>query len=96
MQPPDVIVDYWLDLRQRLLAHGFVQTTLTYFEREDIHQTDRRFIYEEAGFNPEVYDALGFGPPAPVAIGAGEARATSIPRPDPCRDKERATKPAGK
>jgi oxygen-independent coproporphyrinogen-3 oxidase len=62
MQAPDVMVDYWLTLRERLLERGFVQTTLTNFERTDIHKTDRRFIYEEASFNPDVYDALGFGP----------------------------------
>ena len=62
MQAPDVIVEHWLNLRDRLLAHGFVQTTLTNFERADVHQTDRRFIYEAASFNPDVYDALGFGP----------------------------------
>ena len=57
-----VMVEYWLNLRKRLLERGFVQTTLTNFERTDIHKTDRRFIYEEASFNPDVYDALGFGP----------------------------------
>lgn len=62
MQKPGVIVNYWLDLRERLLRHGFVQTTLTNFEREEVHKTDRRFIYEKASFNPDVYDALGFGP----------------------------------
>jgi len=62
MQAPGVVVDCWLKLRERLLAHGFVQTTLTNFEREDTHKTDRRFQYEAASFNPDVYDALGFGP----------------------------------
>lgn len=62
MKAPDAMMEYWLDLRERLLARGFVQTTLTNFERKEIHATDRRFIYEEASFNPDVYDALGFGP----------------------------------
>jgi coproporphyrinogen III oxidase-like Fe-S oxidoreductase len=62
MKEPEVIAEYWLDLRERLLRNGFIQTTLTNFEREDIHKTNRRFIYEEASFNPDVYDALGFGP----------------------------------
>jgi oxygen-independent coproporphyrinogen-3 oxidase len=62
MKEPETIAEYWLDLRERLLKSGFVQTTLTNFEREEIHKTDRRFIYEEASFNPDVYDALGFGP----------------------------------
>ncbi|HTV39203.1 MAG TPA: radical SAM protein [Candidatus Sulfotelmatobacter sp.] len=62
MPAPAVIADYWLNLRQRLLSNGFVQTTLTNFERYDVNKTNRRFIYEEASFNPDVYDALGFGP----------------------------------
>jgi oxygen-independent coproporphyrinogen-3 oxidase len=62
MKEPGVIAEYWLALRERLLTSGFVQTTLTNFEREDIHKTERRFIYEAASFNPDVYDALGFGP----------------------------------
>jgi coproporphyrinogen III oxidase-like Fe-S oxidoreductase len=62
MPAPAVIADYWLNLRQRLLSNGYVQTTLTNFERHDINKTDRRFIYEESSFNPDVYDALGFGP----------------------------------
>lgn len=62
MKKPGVILNYWLDLRERLLKHGFVQATLTNFEREEVHKTDRRFIYEAASFNPDVYDALGFGP----------------------------------
>jgi oxygen-independent coproporphyrinogen-3 oxidase len=62
MKPPEVVVEHWLKLREQLLAHGFVQTTLTNFERADVNQTDRRFLYEIAGFNPDVYDALGFGP----------------------------------
>jgi coproporphyrinogen III oxidase-like Fe-S oxidoreductase len=62
MPAPSVIADYWLNLRQRLLANGFVQTTLTNFERYDVNKTNRRFIYEEASYNPDVYDALGFGP----------------------------------
>jgi oxygen-independent coproporphyrinogen-3 oxidase len=62
MKEPAVLVDYWLDLRERLLRNGYVQTTLTNFERADVNQSDRRFVYERAGFNPESYDALGFGP----------------------------------
>lgn len=62
MKAPGAVVDYWLKLRERLLAHGFVQTTLTNFERADVHQTDRRFLYEVASFNPDIYDVLGFGP----------------------------------
>jgi coproporphyrinogen III oxidase-like Fe-S oxidoreductase len=62
MPEPAVIAEYWLDLRERLLRNGFVQTTLTNFERAAVNQSDRRFVYERAGFNPEAYDVLGFGP----------------------------------
>jgi coproporphyrinogen III oxidase-like Fe-S oxidoreductase len=62
MKEPEAVAGYWLDLRARLLERGFVQTTLTNFERKEIHGTERRFIYEEASFNPDVYDVLGFGP----------------------------------
>jgi coproporphyrinogen III oxidase-like Fe-S oxidoreductase len=62
MPAPATIADYWLNLRQRLLSNGFVQTTLTNFERHEVNKTDRRFIYEESSFKPDVYDALGFGP----------------------------------
>lgn len=55
-------VDNWLALREALLAAGFVQTTLTNFERRDAHESRRRFLYEEASFTPETYDGLGVGP----------------------------------
>jgi oxygen-independent coproporphyrinogen-3 oxidase len=49
----------WHRLRAELLAHGYVQTTLTNFER-----SDRRFEYERASFDPGTYDGIGFGPGA--------------------------------
>ena len=52
----------WLAVREELLKLGYVQSTLTNFERADVHATDRRFVYETASFTPEQYDALGFGP----------------------------------
>jgi coproporphyrinogen III oxidase-like Fe-S oxidoreductase len=52
----------WLDLRERLLAHGFGQTTLTNFERRAFLDDDRRFVYEEFSFRPDRFDMLGFGP----------------------------------
>jgi len=54
--------DNWLAVRDWLLEHGFVQTTLTNFERASVHATSRRFVYEEHSFSPERYDAIGFGP----------------------------------
>jgi oxygen-independent coproporphyrinogen-3 oxidase len=52
---------HWLEVRQLLLDSGYVQTTLTNFERHDVHATERRFVYERASFAPQTYDALGFG-----------------------------------
>ena len=52
----------WLALRARLLAAGYVQTTLTNFERSDVVGTDHAFVYERASFSPERTDGLGFGP----------------------------------
>ncbi|MGC4121916.1 MAG: hypothetical protein QM765_46510 [Myxococcales bacterium] len=49
-------------LREALLAAGFVQTTLTNFERAEVHASPRRFVYEELSFPPETCDALGIGP----------------------------------
>jgi oxygen-independent coproporphyrinogen-3 oxidase len=54
--------DNWLDLRARLLARGFVQTTLTNFERRAFLSDDRRFVYEEHSYRPDRFDMLGFGP----------------------------------
>ena len=54
----------WLRVREELLARGFVQTTLTNFERGEVHRSERRFRYEEHSFAPWAYDALGFGPGA--------------------------------
>jgi oxygen-independent coproporphyrinogen-3 oxidase len=54
----------WLALRQQLLEGGFVQTTLTNFERAVFHGDPRRFVYEEFTFQPLNYDMLGFGPSA--------------------------------
>jgi oxygen-independent coproporphyrinogen-3 oxidase len=54
--------DNWLAVREELLRLGYVQTTLTNFERADVHATERRFVYEECSFTPERHDALGFGP----------------------------------
>lgn len=52
----------WLAVREKLLTRGYVQTTLTNFERADVHTTERRFRYEECSFAPDQFDAVGFGP----------------------------------
>jgi len=54
----------WLQLRDLLLDGGFVQTTLTNFERSHFQGNPRRFVYEEHSFQPDRYDMLGFGPSA--------------------------------
>lgn len=50
----------WLRLRERLLAAGYRQSTLTNFERSDVGE--RRFRYEPASFSVERTDGLGVGP----------------------------------
>ncbi len=50
----------WSAVRARLLERGYVQRTLTNFERPD----SRPFVYERMSFAPETYDGLGFGPAA--------------------------------
>lgn len=52
----------WAAVREDLLGSGFVQATLTNFERADVHASPRRFVYEECSFRPERYDGVGFGP----------------------------------
>jgi oxygen-independent coproporphyrinogen-3 oxidase len=54
----------WLEVREALLKRGYVQTTLTNFEREDVAGTARRFVYEAASFDPARHDGIGFGPGA--------------------------------
>jgi coproporphyrinogen III oxidase-like Fe-S oxidoreductase len=54
----------WLAVRETLLEHGYVQTTLTNFERSDVVLTPRRFVYELASFDPASHDGIGFGPGA--------------------------------
>lgn len=60
----DTALATWLALREHLLARGFEQTTLTNFERADVAQSPKRFVYERASFDPATYDAIGFGPGA--------------------------------
>jgi oxygen-independent coproporphyrinogen-3 oxidase len=56
--------EHWLALRQLLLERGFVQTTLTNFERACYRGDGRRFVYEELSFQPDRFDMAGFGPGA--------------------------------
>jgi oxygen-independent coproporphyrinogen-3 oxidase len=54
----------WLSLRELLLEKGCEQTTLTNFERVEVHHSSKRFVYEASSFRPDLYDAIGFGPAA--------------------------------
>ena len=54
----------WEALREKLLARGFRQTTLTNFERSDLEHDARRYQYELMSFQPDRFDVLGFGPSA--------------------------------
>ena len=58
----EVASENWLVLRQRLLDAGYVQTTLTNFEREQVHHQGAPFLYENCSFQPQRFDMLGFGP----------------------------------
>jgi oxygen-independent coproporphyrinogen-3 oxidase len=62
MPDNETACERWLALRARLLAAGYVQTTLTNFERSDVAASERAFVYERASFSPERTDGLGFGP----------------------------------
>lgn len=62
MRAPDDACAWWLRLRERLLRAGYVQTTLTNFEREDVAKGPHRFRYEAASFAVDVTDGLGVGP----------------------------------
>jgi oxygen-independent coproporphyrinogen-3 oxidase len=55
---------HWLALRELLLECGFVQTTLTNFEKACYQGDGRRFLYEELSFQPDSHDMAGFGPGA--------------------------------
>ena len=63
---PDMATAFanWRALRELLLELGFVQATLTNFERAEVHASSRRFVYEACSFDPGVYDGVGFGPEA--------------------------------
>jgi oxygen-independent coproporphyrinogen-3 oxidase len=77
----DEAADHWLALREFLLANGYVQTTLTNFERADIHASDDRFMYEELSFSPGEVDGLGVGPlSVSTFVDAAQRRAVKLLR----------------
>ena len=51
----------WRAARESLLEAGFIQRTLTNFERPGLDDS-ARFIYEDHSFRPHTCDARGFGP----------------------------------
>jgi len=58
MPDPANALATWLAVRETLLDAGYVQTTLTNFERAP------RFVYERASFDPARRDGIGYGPGA--------------------------------
>jgi oxygen-independent coproporphyrinogen-3 oxidase len=62
--------EHWLTLRELLFEHGFVQTTLTNFEKARYQGDSRRFLYEELSFQPDRHDMAGYGPGA-ISFAAG-------------------------
>ncbi len=81
--------DHWNALRDRLLAAGFVQTSLTNFERADVNASDRAFRYEPSAYAPERYDLVGFGPSA-ISLRFHVERALKTLNPDGSREYVRA------
>ena len=58
----EAAAENWVELREHLLAHGYHQTTLTNFERSDLRDDSRQYVYELKSFQPDRFDMLGFGP----------------------------------
>lgn len=52
----------WGVLRSCLIDHGYVQTSLTNFERQDIYHSSRRYRYESISFEDSQCQVVGFGP----------------------------------
>ncbi len=67
----------WLAVREYLLDHGYVQTTLTNFERAEVAASPQRFVYERASFDPAGRDGLGFGPGAISTVTRPDHRSAS-------------------
>lgn len=52
----------WGILRSYLIDHGYVQTSLTNFERRDVYDSSRRYRYESISFEDSHCQVVGFGP----------------------------------
>ena len=64
MPANEVACATWFAVRDHLMRRGFIQRTLTNFERAEIAASERSFAYERLGFDPLRVDMLGFGPGA--------------------------------
>ena len=73
----------WLAVIQSLRSAGYVQRTLTNFERADL-DPGARFVYEPVSFRPATADAIGFGrapsPPSASAAARPSSGRTSTVR----------------
>ena len=67
----------WEALREHLMAQGYRQTTLTNFERGDLQNDSRRYLYELMSFQPDRFDMLGFGPSG-ISCTEHTARSTAL------------------
>ena len=79
--------DNWLVLRNDLLEAGYVQTTLTNFERGDVNDSDLSYRYENASFEPDRYDMLGFGPSG-ISFSANRAFTSGFKLVNPAQAEE--------
>ena len=64
----DEAAERWSAMREFMADRGFVQTTLTNFERRDVVEEGRNFIYEPWEMNLHDHDFIGFGPAAITRI----------------------------
>jgi coproporphyrinogen III oxidase-like Fe-S oxidoreductase len=78
----EVAAANWLGLRSSLRDLGFYQATLTNFERRELLDHPRRFVYEELSFRPHRYDMIGLGPTGISFAGSGPAALKVINRDD--------------
>ena len=58
----------WSVVREFMADRGFSQTTLTNFERQEVIEEGRNFIYEPWEMNLHDHDFIGFGPAAITRI----------------------------
>jgi oxygen-independent coproporphyrinogen-3 oxidase len=68
----EVACENWLVLRDLLLANGYVQNTVTNFEKKSFVEANNGFKYETDVMNPERFDWVGFGPSAISSIHDGK------------------------